>query len=209
MAELSAEDTAAFGRAVTARRAELGLTRKEVASRSGLSYPYVSNIESGHKQPSAKALHALATALELRPAELLERSDSLARLARSAKAARSNEDGSLTRPSWFRGELPIAASQEPPPRDDEMRSLVREVVREELRGPATAPPAIRAPLPDWLTESADSAVELAIQGVVLEQLHRLPKDAQPDEVQRTIDGALDHLIKQARRRRTKPTPKPK
>jgi transcriptional regulator with XRE-family HTH domain len=243
MDELSPDDTAAFGRAVTARRAELGLTRKEVASRSGLSYPYVSNIEAGHKQPSAKALHALATALELRPAELLERSDSLARLAQAADAARSDEDGTSHRGSWFRGDLGIAESRPAPTRDEEMRSMVREVVREELgrEGPGLAssigrvsamvagppspsPPAvssaprprplrlprtIRASLPDWLTKPADTADELAIQSVVLEHLHRLPADTHPDEVRQVIDDALDHLIKQARRRRRKPAQKPK
>lgn len=252
MAELSADDTVAFGRAVTARRAELGLTRKDVAARSGLSYPYVSNIEAGHKQPSAKALHALANALELRPSELLERSDALARLAQTASAARSDEDGTLHRGSWFRGELGIAESRPAPSRDEDMRSLVREVVREELergevtrdhadampfspvvspmmaaaapmesrsmaapRGarpprprPLRLPPTIRAALPGWLTEPADGAVDLAIQSVVLEQLHRLPADTTPDEVHQVIDDALDHLIKQARRRR-KPAPKPK
>lgn len=251
MAELSADDTVAFGRAVTARRAELGLTRKDVAARSGLSYPYVSNIEAGHKQPSAKALHALANALELRPSELLERSDALARLAQTASAARSDEDGTLHRGSWFRGELGIAESRPAPSRDEDMRSLVREVVREELergavvrdaaemlpspavspmmaspapmesrsiaasRGPqSTRPrplrlsPTVRAALPGWLTEPADGAVDLAIQSVVLEQLHRLPADTTPDEVHQVIDDALDHLIKQARRRR-KPAPKPK
>ena len=135
MAELSADDTAAFGRAVTARRAELGFTRKEVAARSGLSYPYLSNIESGLKQPSVKALHALSNALELRPAELLERSDSLARLAQSARSARAtdaSEDGAPPRGSWFRGELAASEPQAAPPSEDELRSLVREVVREEL-----------------------------------------------------------------------------
>jgi transcriptional regulator with XRE-family HTH domain len=236
MPELSADDTAAFGRAVTARRAELGLSRKDVAARSGLSYPYVSNIEAGHKQPSAKALHVLAAALELRPAELLERSESLARLARTTGAARADDDGTLSRGSWFRGEL----GAPPPPaslrREDEMRALVRELVREELghatgaqplspmdaarprlsMSPMAPPPlgqipplapAIAAALPPWLSEPADSAADLAIQSVVLERLHRLPADAPPDEVQRTIDDALDHLIKQARRhRRRKPKP---
>ena len=245
MAELSADDTAAFGRAVTARRAELGLTRKEVAARSGLSYPYLSNIESGLKQPSAKALHALANALELRPAELLERSDSLARLAQSARTARTtdaSEDGAPPRGSWFRGELAASAPATVPPDEDELRSLVREVVREELGHdratlmpeasgirpiitsraasspaamaspprvrPFRLPARIRAALPDWLAEPADSAVEIAIQSVVLEQLHRLPADTEPDEVLRTIDDALDHLIKHARRRR-KPAQKRK
>ena len=231
MAALSDDDAAAFGRAVTARRAELGLTRKEVAARAGLSYSYVSNIESGHKQPSAKALHALAAAIELRPAELHERADTLVQLSQSS-------------PSWFRGDLALAvASMAAPPDDDDMRMLVRDVVREELSRehaespsevaemrpiiaamslealPSMAPPppehtpslppAIRAALPRWLTEPADAAVEIAIQSVVVERLHHLPADAEPEATQRTITEALDHLIEQARRFRKQPAPKPR
>ncbi len=43
---------AAYGEAVQARRAEIGLDRKELAERSGISYSYLSAIESGQKLPS-------------------------------------------------------------------------------------------------------------------------------------------------------------
>ncbi|WP_319462721.1 helix-turn-helix transcriptional regulator [Micromonospora sp. RTP1Z1] len=64
-----------LGRAIQVRRAELGLKRKEVAERSLLSYPYLSELENGTKTPSAKALRQLAEALELSQAELLDRAD--------------------------------------------------------------------------------------------------------------------------------------
>jgi transcriptional regulator with XRE-family HTH domain len=54
------------------RRAELGMKRKDLARESGLSYPYVSEIENGLKEPSARALRMLAQALDLTTGSLLE-----------------------------------------------------------------------------------------------------------------------------------------
>ena len=39
--------------AIAVRRTELGLKRKDLAERSSLSYPYVSELENGTKEPSA------------------------------------------------------------------------------------------------------------------------------------------------------------
>ncbi|WP_146766441.1 helix-turn-helix domain-containing protein [Micromonospora saelicesensis] len=69
------EQPGGLGRAIQVRRAELGLKRKELAERALLSYPYLSELETGTKTPSAKALRQLADALELSQAELLERAD--------------------------------------------------------------------------------------------------------------------------------------
>ncbi len=54
-----------LGRAVELRRTELGLKRRELAERARLSYPYISEIENGVKEPSAKALRQIAEALEM------------------------------------------------------------------------------------------------------------------------------------------------
>ncbi|SRR5712692_3859350 len=70
-------DADRLGRAVHLRRVELGLKRPELAKRAELSYPYVSEIENGLKTPSTKALRQLAAALDLSPAELIERADRL------------------------------------------------------------------------------------------------------------------------------------
>ena len=63
----------ALGRFVEERRRELGLSRKDVVARSGLSYPYVSQIETGDREPALKALSALAGALEVGVSQLAER----------------------------------------------------------------------------------------------------------------------------------------
>jgi transcriptional regulator with XRE-family HTH domain len=52
------------------RRAEKGLSRQELAHLAGVSYPYLSQIETGDRQPSLKTMAKLAQALEL-PLETL------------------------------------------------------------------------------------------------------------------------------------------
>ena len=59
-----------FGRRIKGRREELGMSRRDLVVASGLSYPYVSQLETGYRLPSHKALAALAEALELPPNEL-------------------------------------------------------------------------------------------------------------------------------------------
>ena len=67
----------ALGRAIKVTRAEQGLERKELARLSGLSYPYLSEIEKGKKRASTEALLPIARALGLRQSELLERTEGL------------------------------------------------------------------------------------------------------------------------------------
>ena len=59
-----------LGRYLEARRLELGLSRRDVADRSELSYPYVSQLETGDREPALKAMRALAPVLEIRVADL-------------------------------------------------------------------------------------------------------------------------------------------
>lgn len=67
----------ALGRAIKASRSEQGLERKELARRSGISYPYLSEIEKGTKRPSTEALLPIAQALGLKQSELLLRAERL------------------------------------------------------------------------------------------------------------------------------------
>src|SRR3954452_21974855 len=64
-----------LGKAVSIRRIELGLSRQQLAERSGLSYPYVSEIENAVKGPSQKALVALARGLDVATHELVTRAE--------------------------------------------------------------------------------------------------------------------------------------
>ena len=66
-----------LGQAIKVARTEQGIERKELARLSGLSYPYLSEIEKGKKRASTEALLPIAQALGLKQSELLERAERL------------------------------------------------------------------------------------------------------------------------------------
>jgi transcriptional regulator with XRE-family HTH domain len=64
-------DSGSIGQRLRARRVALGRTLADVAEQSGLSLPYVSNLERGRGNPTLEALQALAKALEVPLASLI------------------------------------------------------------------------------------------------------------------------------------------
>ncbi len=62
---------AALGRAVAARRAELGLTQEQLANDTDLHQRWISNVETGKRNPSYASLRRLAAGLELSASELI------------------------------------------------------------------------------------------------------------------------------------------
>ena len=132
----------ALGKAISIRRIELGLSRNDLRDRSGLSYPYVAELEKGAKRPSSRSLDALAEALELRPFELLARAESLSEEAPDAMDAVSSlpdamEAAPSTTGRWF-GPVSDGMSTSTPtrwaaPSAPLTEARVREIVREELR----------------------------------------------------------------------------
>jgi transcriptional regulator with XRE-family HTH domain len=62
---------AAIGRAIQVVRTDRGLSRKEFAARTGLSYSFLSEIENGVKQPSSRTYAVIAAALDVAPGALL------------------------------------------------------------------------------------------------------------------------------------------
>ena len=89
-----------FGRVLKARREELGLTRRELVDASGLSYPYVSQLETGSRLPSHRSLARLARALQLEPTDL--------------SAAITFDEESTPRPRPDRAHRPLADEMAPP-----------------------------------------------------------------------------------------------
>jgi transcriptional regulator with XRE-family HTH domain len=61
-----------LGAAIRQLRAARKLTRRELERATGLSYPYLSEIEAGKKSPSTRTLRTIADALGLEAHELLE-----------------------------------------------------------------------------------------------------------------------------------------
>ena len=63
-----------LGDKVRYAREQLGITTQTLASKAGISQPYISEIENGNKNPSAKTIMKLAAALNV-PGEFLLRND--------------------------------------------------------------------------------------------------------------------------------------
>jgi transcriptional regulator with XRE-family HTH domain len=68
---------AALGQAVKARRQELELTQEELHLRSELHQRWISNVETGKRNPSYASLRRLAAALDLSASELLARAEQI------------------------------------------------------------------------------------------------------------------------------------
>lgn len=52
------------------RREALGLTRRDLADQTGLSYPYISQLETAYRLPSPKAMQVLARSLGVPASDL-------------------------------------------------------------------------------------------------------------------------------------------
>jgi transcriptional regulator with XRE-family HTH domain len=74
----------ALGAAVKARREELGLTQETVANDTGLHQRWISNVETGKRNPSYASLRRLAAGLDLSASELLALAEQIEGTARSA-----------------------------------------------------------------------------------------------------------------------------
>jgi transcriptional regulator with XRE-family HTH domain len=109
----------AFGRRIKARREELGLSRRDLVEASGLSYPYVSQLETGYRLPSHKALAALAEALELSPSELSASIPYEEALASSDLRSPRRPRAVRTREGWYNNPqyagTAVEAAAAPPP----------------------------------------------------------------------------------------------
>ena len=149
----STEDPAfyeALGRAIKVARTEQGLSRKELAQRAEVSYPYVADIESGRGRPSSTALLQIAKALGMAPSELLARAEAFVErfldespTSASAPAAAVAPAASLpSRSSWFRAK-PLAppafehatsfTDAAPPPAErEELHRLIDELPQRDL-----------------------------------------------------------------------------
>jgi transcriptional regulator with XRE-family HTH domain len=165
----------ALGRTIRVYRAARDLGRRELADLAEVSYSYLAEIEKGSKYPSTKALHAIANALGLSPAELLTASETLeAPLA--AFAADSSEDESDDRTSrssasylgspegararqtrWFHTGMPALGAK--PPRKPAQQDLRLEHDWEPDLDRKLG--ELRALLRDMLPEDRQHVLELA------------------------------------------------
>jgi transcriptional regulator with XRE-family HTH domain len=80
---------AALGQAVKERRHELELSQEQLANDTELHQRWISNIETGKRNPSYASLRRLAAGLELSVAELIARAEEIEDTMRSAKRRRT------------------------------------------------------------------------------------------------------------------------
>lgn len=68
---------AAVGRAIAALRIERGFTRQDLVFAAHVSYPFISEIEKGTKNPSYGTMARLADALGVTPSALMARAEAI------------------------------------------------------------------------------------------------------------------------------------
>ena len=62
----------AFGKTLKSRRQSINLSQEKFSLKSGLSRPYISDLEMGKKDPSLFTVFKLANALRLKPSVLID-----------------------------------------------------------------------------------------------------------------------------------------
>lgn len=68
---------AALGKAAKARRKELKLTQEEIHLRSDIHQRWISNVETGKRNPAYRSLRRLAAALDLTASQLIARAEAI------------------------------------------------------------------------------------------------------------------------------------
>ncbi|KQO38902.1 helix-turn-helix domain-containing protein [Aeromicrobium sp. Leaf245] len=96
-----------FGRVLAEFRKRQGMSRSQLAERSGLSYPYVSQLETGLRKPSRKAAAQLAEALGIEPMALE------AALPPDDISSPSFQRSLAAQAALLSGESPVVAALEP------------------------------------------------------------------------------------------------
>jgi transcriptional regulator with XRE-family HTH domain len=125
----------ALGRAIKVARTELGMSRKDLAEASRISYPYIADIETGRGRPSSSALLMIAQALGMSPSELMARAEFFAdRMQEPSPAAAesANTPPARSHGRWFHDERPAPAMTSSPTSSMEDPLAPVETGREEL-----------------------------------------------------------------------------
>lgn len=81
---------AALGLAVKTRRQELGLTQEQLANETDLHQRWISNVETGKRNPSYASLRRLAAGLELSASQLIAHAERVEHETRASGKARSS-----------------------------------------------------------------------------------------------------------------------
>ncbi|MGS0687739.1 helix-turn-helix domain-containing protein [Nakamurella sp. GG22] len=90
MAESPKTGSRQFGDLLRRARERRGMSRRDVAEATELSYPYISQLETGYRQPSPAAIQSLASALHI---SLDEMFDAMGRRPAEANPAATASSG--------------------------------------------------------------------------------------------------------------------
>lgn len=90
-----------LGRKIAKRREDLGMSRKDLAAATSLSYAYISQIETGYRLPSSRHHVALAKVLGMSLDELFGAEDAPVMLALSSMKAFSLDEAPPARRPGF------------------------------------------------------------------------------------------------------------
>jgi transcriptional regulator with XRE-family HTH domain len=139
-----------IGRAIRLVRTERGMNRKELAERSGLSYPYLSEIESGKKTPSSNAIGAIADALGIPAHRLVQVAETSLEGApgtwMETGSSHFHEDA-VRSAAFVAAPVPLADAMMPPP---PQAAPARRLGRTKKTREVSAPPVRSSPELDEL-----------------------------------------------------------
>ncbi len=206
--ESSREFAQALGRAIKVLRTDLGLERRELAERAGISYSYLTEIENGNKPPSSSVLRPIAHALGLRLSELTEAAEARmdARLAEARLTEAQLADARLSdaRPTDAQLAYDQRAERSSLERDAVFQttaSTARERRPAETHLPQTGRPPTSGPAvgssasiladfsaSDWALRPSLRGRDRRLRGALIE-LERLLQHMDPDDVERLLDLA--------------------
>ncbi|WP_226909827.1 helix-turn-helix domain-containing protein [Georgenia ruanii] len=105
-----------LARLLRARREELSLSRRDVVEETGLSYPYISQLEGGYRAPSMGSARKLADALGLPVEDLVRASGGEAQRTTSPRE-RSRSTSWITNPTYAAGTALRRSDQAAPAAD--------------------------------------------------------------------------------------------
>jgi transcriptional regulator with XRE-family HTH domain len=123
----------ALGRAIKVVRTQQDVSRKDLAERAGLSYAYLSDIETGRGRPSSKALLAVAQALGLTPSELLQDAELYGALEDLTEGAETPAPSAVDARRWFHEAMPLASEASSPTASAPSRLPTREQLQRLAR----------------------------------------------------------------------------
>ena len=172
-----------FGELLRRSRERLGMSRRDLVEATGLSYPYISQLETGYRQPSPAAIQKLANALQLSLDDLFS---AMAKGRRDELSVSTEQDSPA---HWVRNASFAGAGAEPGA-GPEPRARVTRAARSPRSGGAFGRSAAPRPSDSSEEERGRAAIRPEPAPVTVEQ-HYLELPATPEF---GVDEVVDQLV---------------